>query len=62
VFVEASNKDAVLFTTYKDFFHTIPYQFKSQPDVIVIALKHPNSISIISKLEWFLLCALHVTS
>jgi len=43
---------AFFLTTDKDFYHTIPHLKNSHYGIIVISLRQPNSISILSKLEW----------
>ena len=45
---------AIFLTTDKDYFHTIPYLFKSHLGVIIITLKRPNRRNIIDRLKWLL--------
>lgn len=52
VFLMAQQKQAVLLTTDRDFFHTIPHLFESHFGVVVIALRQPNRAAIISRLLW----------
>ena len=54
VFQKAQDLQAVLLTTDRDFFHTIPHLFESHYCVIVIALRQPNRAAILSRLEWML--------
>jgi len=54
VFHKAQNLSAILLTTDRDFFHTIPHLFESHFGVVVIALRQPNRNSILSRLEWLL--------
>ena len=54
VFEKACVLDAVLLTTDRDFFHTIPHLFNSHPGVVVVALRQPNRDAILSRLKWFL--------
>ena len=54
VFELAQQKQAVLLTTDRDFFHTIPYLFAEHHGVIVVALKQPNRAAILLKLKWIL--------
>lgn len=54
LFAVAIKENAVLLTTDRDFFHTIPYLFPEHPGVVVIALRQPNRQNILKKLEWFL--------
>jgi len=50
----AQQQGAVLLTTDRDFFHTVPHVEKSHHGVVVVALRQPNRRSILSRLEWFL--------
>lgn len=52
IFRLAQEKQAIFLTTDKDFFHTIPFQFKIHYGIIIIALKLPNRKNILEKLEW----------
>lgn len=52
LFKLAQENSAVLHTTDKDFFHTIPYLFDKHCGVIVIALSQPNGKDILTKLKW----------
>jgi len=54
VFELAQQERAILLTTDRDFFHTIPWLFAEHHGVIVIALKQPNRAAILLKLEWIL--------
>lgn len=54
LFAKAQGLNAVLLTTDRDFFHTIPHLFASHAGVVVIALKQPNRATILSRLEWIL--------
>jgi predicted nuclease of predicted toxin-antitoxin system len=46
--------DAILLTTDKDFFHTVPFLFPDHPGTIVIALAQPDRESIMNRLQWAL--------
>lgn len=50
----AQEKSAILLTTDRDFFHTVPTLFDTHHGVIVIALRQPSRAAILSKLEWLL--------
>lgn len=50
----AQQSNAILLTTDRDFFHTIPFLFKKHTGVIVVALKRPNRESILNRLNLFL--------
>lgn len=54
VFSMAQSLDAVLLTTDRDFFHTIPHLFNTHAGVVVIALRQPNRNAILSRLKWLL--------
>jgi predicted nuclease of predicted toxin-antitoxin system len=54
VFQKAQDHAAILLTTDRDFFHTIPHRFDSHCGVIVIALRQPNRRAILARLEWIL--------
>jgi predicted nuclease of predicted toxin-antitoxin system len=54
VFAKAQELDAVLLTTDRDFFHTIPHLFETHAGVVVIALRQPNRSAILSRLNWLL--------
>ena len=50
----AGELDAILLTTDKDFFHTVPFLFPDHPGTIVIALSQPDRESILNRLQWAL--------
>ena len=50
----AQQNQAILLTTDRDYYHTIPLQYVEHYGVIVIALKQPNRKSILDRLEWAL--------
>jgi predicted nuclease of predicted toxin-antitoxin system len=54
LFEWAQEEGAVFLTTDRDFFHTIPHLYEMHCGVIVVALRQPNRINILSRLEWFL--------
>ena len=54
VFQRAQNMGAVLLTTDKDFFHTVPFLFPHHAGVIVVSLRQPNRAAILARLDWFL--------
>ncbi len=54
VFQMAQRLQAILLTTDRDFFHTIPHLFDEHSGVVVIALRQPNRNAIPSRLEWIL--------
>ncbi len=45
---------AVILTTDRDYYHTLPHQFPDHAGVIVIAVKQPNRAAILERLEWLL--------
>lgn len=52
VFEYAQKLDAVLLTTDRDFYHTVPFMYESHAGVIVVALSQPNSGRIVERLRW----------
>ncbi len=54
IFKLAQKEQAILLTTDRDFFHTIPSLFDEHYGVIVIALRQPNRRSITEKLTYAL--------
>ncbi|MCW1884796.1 DUF5615 family PIN-like protein [Luteolibacter flavescens] len=54
LFSKAQSHGAVLLTTDRDFFHTVPHLFSSHAGVVVIALRQPNRNAILSRLQWLL--------
>jgi len=54
LFLMAQDVHAVLLTTDKDFFHTIPHLYPRHCGVVVIALHQPDRESILTKLSWLL--------
>ena len=52
LFELAQQNEAVLLTTDRDFYHTIPLTCANHSGVIVIALKQPNRAAILARLEW----------
>jgi predicted nuclease of predicted toxin-antitoxin system len=54
IFAMAKQHQAIFLTTDKDFYHTIHYNHKPHPGIIVIALGQPNGKNILDKLNWFL--------
>ena len=45
---------AIILTTDRDFFHTLPHQHPNHAGIIVIALRKPNRMAIIERLDLFL--------
>lgn len=54
LFELAQENKAVLLTTDRDFYHTVPHHYPAHSGVIVIALRQPNRKSILAKLTWVL--------
>ena len=52
LFEIAQQQQAILLSTDRDFYHTIPLKFKEHFGVIVIALKQPNRQAILARLHW----------
>jgi hypothetical protein len=51
IFEQAQKFEAVLLTTDKDFFHTIPWLYPEHKGAIIVALKRPGRIAILDKLR-----------
>lgn len=54
VFEFAQQHAAILLTTDRDFFHTVPHLYPFHYGAVVFALTQPNRSSILKKLAWFL--------
>ncbi len=54
LFRKTQEAGAVLLTTDRDFFHTVPHLHDLHCGVVVIALRQPNRAAILSRLEWML--------
>lgn len=50
----AFEKSAAVLTTDRDFFHTLGRRYHENYGIVVIAIRQPNRLSIVSRLEWFL--------
>ena len=51
---KAIEAGAVILTTDRDFFHTVPNTFAEHPGVVVIAVRQPSRSLITERLRWFL--------
>lgn len=54
VFAEAQRLNAVLLTSDRDFYHTIPLIHPRHNGIFVIALRQPSRSAIIARLNWIL--------
>jgi predicted nuclease of predicted toxin-antitoxin system len=54
LFLLAQKSQAVLLTTDRDFFHSIPHLHPLHAGIVVITLRQPNRKSILAKLSWLL--------
>ena len=54
LFEIAQQNQAILLTTDRDFYHTVPLKYLKHFGVVVIALKQPNRQAILARLNWFL--------
>jgi len=52
LFSQAQDVGAIILTTDRDFFHTVPHLFEHHAGVLVIALRQPNRKNIMGKLAW----------
>ena len=53
VFAAAQASDAVILTSDRDFYHTMPLRHPQHAGIVVVALHQPNRQAILSRLEWF---------
>lgn len=54
VFASAQALGAVLLTSDRDFYHTIPHLHPRHCGIVVVALRQPGREAILSRLGWFL--------
>ena len=53
VFGEAQRLGAVILTSDRDFYHTVPLVHPEHCGIIVVALRQPNRKAILMRLQWF---------
>jgi len=53
VFAAAQERGAIVLTSDRDFYHTIPLLHPVHCGIVVISLRQPNRASILSRLKWF---------
>ena len=54
VFAAAQSEQAILLTSDRDFYHTLPFLHPIHCGIVVISLRQPNRKAILSRLAWFL--------
>ena len=54
VFAHAQELGAVILTSDRDFYHTMPLLHPRHCGIIVVALRQPNRQAILMRLKWFL--------
>ena len=54
VFASAQALGAILLTSDRDFYHTIPHLHPRHCGIVVVALRQPGRDAILSRLDWFL--------
>ena len=54
VFSAAQSLDAVLLTSDRDFYHTVPLMHPQHCGIVVVALRQPSREAIAARLKWFL--------
>jgi predicted nuclease of predicted toxin-antitoxin system len=54
VFDFAQTHSAILLTTDRDFFHTVPFLYERHHGAVIIALSQPNASRILDRLQWAL--------
>ena len=53
VFDRAQELGAVILTSDRDFYHTVPLLHPEHRGIIVVALRQPNRNAILERLQWF---------
>jgi len=53
VFSKAQEIGAVILTSDRDFYHTIPLIHPHHHGIVVVALRQPNRAAILARLSWF---------
>ena len=53
VFESAQNLGAVILTSDRDFYHTVPLIHPEHCGIVVVALRQPNRNAILMRLQWF---------
>jgi len=53
VFARAQELGAVILTSDRDFYHTVPLVHPHHHGIVVVALRQPNRAAILSRLSWF---------
>lgn len=53
VFDRAQELNAVILTSDRDFYHTMPLVHPEHCGIIVVALRQPNRKAILMRLQWF---------
>ena len=54
VFAAAQRLGAVLLTSDRDFYHTMPLLHPVHSGIVVVALRQPNRAAILSRVKWLL--------
>ncbi len=54
VFLAAQQLNAVLLTSDRDFYHTVPLMHPQHCGIVVVALRQPSRTAITERLKWFL--------
>ncbi len=54
VFSAAQRLGAVLLTSDRDFYHTMPLLHPVHSGIVVVALRQPNRLAIQTRLRWFI--------
>ena len=53
VFAAAQSSDALILTSDRDFYHTMPLRHPHHAGIVVVALHQPSRAAILTRLEWF---------
>ncbi len=54
VFATAQRLGAVILTSDRDFYHTVPLLHPHHAGIVVVALRQPNRRAVMERLKWFL--------
>ena len=54
VFATAQKNEAVILTSDRDFYHTVPILHPQHHGIVVLSLRQPSRQAIRERLEWFL--------
>ena len=53
IFDIAQSQEAIILTSDRDFYHTVPLLHPRHHGIVVISLRQPNRKAILERLDWF---------